>query len=67
MVDGEVLALLIVGIVLVLGSVVALTSFGGKFPKIILVMMFIAFTAYMSVILVRLDIIDLKAWIPGVG
>jgi hypothetical protein len=67
MIDTDVLILLVVGIVLVLGSVIALTSFGGRFPKSILVMMLLSFTAYMSVILVRLDILDLSAWIPGVG
>ncbi|MCG8585139.1 MAG: hypothetical protein MI757_10540 [Pirellulales bacterium] len=65
MLEADVLALLIVGIVFVLVSVVALTSFGGKFPKTVLVMMFVAFAAYMSVILVRLEMIDIKSWIPG--
>lgn len=67
MLDTDILILLIGGFVLVMGSVVALTTFGGKFPKTVLVMMFIAFTAYMSVILVRLEIIDIMPWIPGVG
>ena len=67
MLDAEVLVLPIIGFVLVMGSVIALTSFGGRWPKLVLLMMFIAFTAYMSVILVRLGVIDLKPWIPGIS
>ena len=63
--DPSVLILIVVGIVLVMGSVMMLTTFGSRAPRTVLVAMFIAFAAYMSVILVRLGVLDITSWFPG--
>jgi len=63
--DPSVLLLIIVGVVLVIGSVMALTTFGSRFPRTVLIAMFVAFAAYLSVILVRLGVIDFTSWFPG--
>jgi hypothetical protein len=57
-VNTTILILVVVGFLLVLGSLVALTTLGKKRPLAVLIAMFIAFAAYISVILVKVGIID---------
>jgi uncharacterized membrane protein YecN with MAPEG domain len=65
MADPNVLILIVVGIVLVIGSVMTLTTFGARAPRSVLLAMFIAFAAYMSVVLVRLGVLDITGWFSG--
>lgn len=62
--DPQTVVLIAVGFVLVMGAIMALTTFGGKFPRTVLIGMAIAFLAYTSVILVRLGVFDFSAWLP---
>ena len=63
--DATMIFVLVLGFVLLLGSMVALTTFGKKYPAPVLTLMFIAFAVYMSIILVRIEVIDLSWLMPG--
>ena len=55
------LVLVVAGFLLVLGSLAALTTFGGKRPGIILMAIFAAFALYILIVLVRIGTVDLSS------
>ena len=57
------LILVVAGFILVLGSLVGLTTFGGKHPGIVLTAIFAAFALYILIVLVRIGTVDLS----GIG
>jgi len=57
------LVLVVAGFVLVLGSLVGLTTFGGKRPELVLAAIFAAFALYILIVLVRIGTVDLS----GIG
>ena len=48
----------IVGLVLFLGAMIGLTTFGGKHPLVSLGSIFLSLAIYMAIILIRVGIID---------
>lgn len=63
MMDLSSLILVVVGFVLLLGSLIGLTTFGGKRPGLVLVAIFAAFALYILIVLVRIGTVDLS----GIG
>ena len=55
------LVLVVAGFVLVLGSLMGLTTFGGKRPGTVLTAIFAAFALYILIVLVRIGTVDLSA------
>ncbi len=49
--------LVVGGFVLFLGSMIALTTFGGKFPRATLSIVLLTLAVYVAIILVRLDLL----------
>jgi len=64
--DPSILWLLIIGFCLVIGSAVSLTTFGKKRPVAALIAIFTAFAAYISIILIRIGVIDMS-WLTSGG
>ncbi|MEO2048351.1 MAG: hypothetical protein ABGX16_17505 [Pirellulales bacterium] len=48
----------IVGLVLFVGSMIGLTTFGGKYPRAALACIFLTLAIYVAIILLRIGIID---------
>lgn len=63
MMDLSSLVLVVAGFVLVLGALASLTTFGGKYPGIVLTAIFAAFALYILIVLVRIGRVDLS----GIG
>jgi hypothetical protein len=63
MMDLSSLILVVAGFILVLGSLAGLTTFGGKYPSIVLASIFAAFALYILIVLVRIGTVDLS----GIG
>ncbi len=63
MMDLSSLILVVAGFILVLGSLVGLTTFGGKWPGAVLVCIFAAFALYILIVLIRIGTVDLS----GIG
>jgi hypothetical protein len=56
----EMTLFVIVGLVLFVGSMIGLTTFGGKYPRAALGCIFLTLAIYVAIILVRIGIIDLS-------
>lgn len=56
--SNTLIAFLVTGLVLTIATFMGLTTFGEKHPRVVLTMAFVAFGIYISMILVKIGVID---------